>query len=47
MRKMFKRILLQSVGRFLTMVTVSSVNSMCFFCYGQEREPEQLQRFKK
>ena len=47
MKNKVKHFFLQGVGCFLTMITVSSINSMCFLFFGQEKEPETLKRLKK
>lgn len=42
-----KIVLLNLLTSFFKRVTVSTVNSVCWYNFGQEEEPESLKRFKK
>lgn len=47
MTKNIKQKWLLFVTFFLTFLTIFTVNSTCYICLGQEKEPDSLKRLKK
>lgn len=42
-----KKIILSCFASVLTLLTTFTVNSACVIIFGQDKEPESLNRFKK
>lgn len=47
MLKTIEKNFLRIFALILTLLTIFTVNSACYLCLGQEKEPESLKRFKK
>ena len=47
MLKLIETKMLNSFAILLTLLTIFTVNSACYLCLGQEKEPDSLKRLKK
>lgn len=43
----FKIMVLKFLSSFFKHITISTVNSACWYNFGQEKEPKSLKRLKK